>query len=167
MQVCQPGRGLDAEFGDQAGSQPPVDVKRFGLPSGAVQRMHQLPVHGLPPRMLPQQRLSTFGNNVSNLNQVLTIDCGAPGFQSVSWIDSSVGSAWLEHPDVDTSLCLTAYKDHSVYFEHCKANDTYERWREIHVGTIWHLQNAATGEYLRGGGNRQQVYTNAAPQAWS
>ena len=111
--------------------------------------------------------LSTFANNVSNLDQVLTIDCSAPGFQSVSWIDSAVGSAWLEHPDVDTSLCLTAYKDHSVYFEHCKANNTYEEWREIHVGSIWHLQNVATGEYLRGGGDRQQVYTSASPQAWS
>ncbi|GAA2010475.1 hypothetical protein GCM10009839_00470 [Catenulispora yoronensis] len=112
--------------------------------------------------------LSTFANNVSNLDNVWTEDCSAPGYSSVYWIDSNVTSnIWLEHPDVDTSLCLTAYKDHSVYFEHCKANNNYERWREIHVGSVWHLQNVATGEYLNGGGTYKQVHTSTYAQAWT
>src|SRR5690348_15465093 len=48
-------------------------------------------------------------------------NCSAPGYTSTTWIDTNYGSnQWTEKPTADTSMCLTAYYDHSVYLETCK-----------------------------------------------
>jgi len=95
-------------------------------------------------------------------------DCSAPGWTSVYWIDVNEGNnQWLEKPKIDPGQCLTAYYDHSVYFEACKNGGTgnsFERWREISSGGNWYLQNVATGEYLTGSGAK--MWTSTYKQAW-
>lgn len=111
---------------------------------------------------------SAFGGlNVDNLNMR---DCTNPGaWGYVNFYDVNEGSGqWLEKPGNFLSQCMTAYWDHSVYFETCKNNGTgnsYERWYENYTGAGWTLQNVATGEYLNcdSSGN---VYTSQFPQLW-
>lgn len=105
--------------------------------------------------------------NQDNLNMR---DCNNPGaWGHVNFYDVNEGSGqWLEKPGADLSLCMTAYYDHSVYFESCQnggAGNSYERWYENNIGDGWTLQNVATGEYLNcdSYGN---VYTATFPQIW-
>ena len=60
--------GLDAELLVEQGPQPLVGREGFLLPTGAVQRQHQLPVHGLLERMLPGQGLQ-LGHQPGGLAQ--------------------------------------------------------------------------------------------------
>ncbi|MFE0462277.1 hypothetical protein ACFW1A_23795 [Kitasatospora sp. NPDC058965] len=95
--------------------------------------------------------------------------CSAPGYTSVTWQDTNYGSnQWTEKPTADTSMCLTAYYDHSVYLETCKnggAGNSFERWHEINSGGNWYLQNVATGEYLNAS-NTVSAHTSTTKQAW-
>jgi hypothetical protein len=110
--------------------------------------------------------INTFATDVAT--DPYLESCSAPGWTSVSWVDVSEGGGqWLEKPNVDQGLCMTAYYNHSVYFEACKnggAGNSFERWREISSGGNWYLQNVATGEYLNG--NTSKAWTSTYKQPW-
>ena len=95
--------------------------------------------------------------------------CNPSGWRSDQFYDVDEGSGqWLERAANSPHLCMTAYWDHSVYFESCAnggSGNSYERWREINTGGGWHLQNVATGEYLNSNSNGT-VYTDAFQQYW-
>lgn len=111
--------------------------------------------------------INEFDTGIAGTHTIHTGACSAPGWNSASWIDGQVSSGiWLEHPDVDTSECLTA--DGSVvYFEACDGStgNNWERWREIHSGSSWYLQNVESGLYLESNSDGQ-VYMGATKEAW-
>ena len=92
-----------------------------------------------------------------------------------TWIDTQRSDGtWLEQPSADTSLCMTAYKDHSVYFEKCKmgsdgqlGND-WERWYETKEADGWHLMNKATDLWLDGsnGNIYAEPFNSGTYQVW-
>lgn len=102
-------------------------------------------------------------------------DCAWFGPVRTDWIDSQRSDGtWLEHPAAGTDICMTAYKDQSVYFEKCKmgtdgqlGND-WERWYEVKEADGWHLMNKATDLWLDGSnGNIYALPFNSGPyQIW-
>ncbi|WP_404871001.1 RICIN domain-containing protein (plasmid) [Kitasatospora griseola] len=86
-----------------------------------------------------------------SLDQVTTDSCGTDNstkwldidYADGTWVESPVGMQGGVNPN---GVCLTAYKDNSVYIEGCDWSNpnSYEKWWENATQTGWMIQNVAT-----------------------